>query len=78
MLILCPPLFQVKNMKTLAEALEVFTSEEVVSFKWDKEVNADTGQRNPSWLNVSMNHLRPSARSAQRRGRWSSLFSQFI
>lgn len=32
-------------MKTLAEALEVFTSEEVVSFKWDKEVNADTGRR---------------------------------
>lgn len=36
---------QVKNMKTLAEALEVFTSEEVVSFKWDKEINADTGRR---------------------------------
>lgn len=32
-------------MKTLAEALEVFTSEEVVSFKWDKEINADTGRR---------------------------------
>lgn len=31
-------------MKTLAEALEVFTSEEVVSFKWDKEANADTGK----------------------------------
>lgn len=30
-------------MKTLAEALEVFTAEEVVSFKWDKEINADTG-----------------------------------
>lgn len=31
-------------MKTLAEALEVFTKEEVVSFKWDKEVNAETGK----------------------------------
>lgn len=30
-------------MKTLGEALEVFTAEEVVSFKWDKEINADTG-----------------------------------
>lgn len=30
-------------MKTLGEALDVFTKEEVVSFKWDKEVNADTG-----------------------------------
>lgn len=30
-------------MKTLAEALEVFTAEEVVSFKWDKEINAETG-----------------------------------
>lgn len=41
-------LFQVKNMKTLAEALEVFTSEEVVSFKWDKEVNGDTGKHTHS------------------------------
>lgn len=37
---------QVRNMKTLGEALEVFTKEEVVSFKWDKEVNADTGALN--------------------------------
>lgn len=39
-----PMMHQVKNMKTLAEALEVFTSEEVVSFKWDKQINADTGK----------------------------------
>eukprot|EP00903_Cladosiphon_okamuranus_P019913 g18301.t2 len=43
---------EVKNMKTLAEALEVFTSEEVVSFKWDKEVNADTGERQALTLNT--------------------------
>lgn len=30
-------------MKTLDEALAVFTKEEVVSFKWDKEVNPQTG-----------------------------------
>lgn len=30
-------------MKTLGEALEAFTKEEVVSFKWDKEVNTETG-----------------------------------
>lgn len=30
-------------MKTLDEALAVFTKEEVVSFTWDKEVNPDTG-----------------------------------
>lgn len=41
-------LFQVKNLKTLAEALEVFTAEEVVSFKWDKEI-ADTGKSRPSF-----------------------------
>lgn len=34
---------QVRNMKTLDEALTVFTKEEVVSFKWDKEVNPETG-----------------------------------
>eukprot|EP00752_Nemacystus_decipiens_P004045 g3704.t1 len=43
---------EVKNMKTLAEALEVFTSEEMVSFKWDKEVNADTGERQAVTLNT--------------------------
>lgn len=31
-------------MKTLDEALAVFTKEEVVSFKWDKQVNPDTGR----------------------------------
>lgn len=31
-------------MKTLDEALSIFTKEEVVSFKWDKEVNAETGE----------------------------------
>lgn len=31
-------------MKTLDEALAVFSKEEVVSFKWDKEVNPDTGR----------------------------------
>lgn len=36
--------FQVKNLKTLGEALEVFTAEEVVSFKWDKEINAAAGK----------------------------------
>lgn len=35
---------QVKNVKTLDEALLIFTKEEVVSFKWDKEVNAETGE----------------------------------
>lgn len=32
-------------MKTLDEALAVFTKEEVVSFKWDKDVDPDTGER---------------------------------
>lgn len=31
-------------MKTLDEALSIFTKEEVVSFKWDKEINAETGE----------------------------------
>lgn len=44
-LIFCAfPSFQVKNMKNLDEALTIFTKEGVVSFKWDKEVNADTGK----------------------------------
>ncbi|CAM9482017.1 unnamed protein product [Scytosiphon promiscuus] len=43
---------EVKNMKTLAEALEVFTAEEVVSFKWDKEINVDTGERQAVTLNT--------------------------
>ncbi|CAB1113461.1 unnamed protein product [Ectocarpus sp. CCAP 1310/34] len=43
---------EVKNMKTLAEALEVFTAEEVVSFKWDKEINAETGERQAVTLNT--------------------------
>lgn len=37
-------LVQVKNLKTLAEALEKFTAEEVVNFKWDKEINTGTGR----------------------------------
>ncbi|CAM9823365.1 unnamed protein product, partial [Laminaria digitata] len=51
---------EVRNMKTLGEALEVFTKEEVVSFKWDKEVNADTGERRAVTLNT---HKRCSIKS---------------
>lgn len=39
-------------MKTLHEALAVFTKEEVVSFKWDKEVNPETGERRAMTLST--------------------------
>lgn len=40
-------------MKTLAEALDAFTKEELVSFKWDKEINPETGEEKSSnWLRM--------------------------
>ena len=61
-------------MKTLAEALEVFTSEEVVSFKWDKQTNSDTGEgalaRNAS---VSVIFLSTTSGPGEVVGFWCTL-----